>query len=323
MKTWPLLVAATVCLIVTGCRIDPRIAQLERANRLLEDEIYRLRWELKDCQTAGGRSVSRDETWSLPLELADEADADQGDARSEPPRYAAPPLRIEGSLEEVPPGDALDYLRNRRATEPPQPPPDESLDGPRLPGPESAPHDLSPPDESTGWEIAPPKPAVLGDNRLVAQIALAPERIRGYGAPGQLRDEGMIVVVEPLDAAGVPLDVPGEVSVVVLDPALQGEAARVARWDFSAAETAELIRRGGPGIELTLPWPDDSPQHADLHVFVRYVTADGRKLEVDSPIRVASFLPSTPSRHYAESAQPPAEPAPRIARPVWTPDRRR
>ncbi|HUT09527.1 MAG TPA: hypothetical protein VMY42_03455 [Thermoguttaceae bacterium] len=317
MKTWQLLIPATVCVIVAGCRADPGIAQLERANLLLEDEIYRLRWELEDCQTANGSSVSRDETWSLPSEPADEAAPDDGDAWSESPRYSAPPLRLEGSLEEVSPGEALDYLRGRRATEPPVPTPHESFDGPDLPGPHSA------PDDSGGWETAPPKPAILGDSRQVAQIVLDQERIRGYGAPGQLRDEGMIVVVEPFDATGLPLDVPGDVSVVVLDPALEGEAARVARWEFSATETADWIRRGKPGIELTLPWPDGSPTHADLHLFVRYVTADGRKLEIDSPIRVASFLPGVPSRHYAESPQPPAEQPPRIARPTWTPDRRR
>ena len=35
-----------------------------------------------------------------------------------------------------------------------------------------------------------------------------------------------------------------------------------------------------------MAWPDGPPKHHKLHVFVRYVTADGRKLQTDGPIDV-------------------------------------
>jgi hypothetical protein len=78
-------------------------------------------------------------------------------------------------------------------------------------------------------------------------------------------------------------------SVVLIDPALEGGAARVARWDFSAAETAAMFRRTGsvPAIHLATVWPAGPPVHNKLHLFVRYVTADRRKLQVDAPIEVA------------------------------------
>ena len=40
-------------------------------------------------------------------------------------------------------------------------------------------------------------------------------------------------------------------------------------------------------IHLTMAWPGDPPAHHKLHLFVRYVTADGRKLQADQPIEVA------------------------------------
>ena len=97
------------------------------------------------------------------------------------------------------------------------------------------------------------------------------------------------MVVEPRDRAGRTVDAPADMSVVVIDPALEGNAARVARWDFTAAETAAMFRRSGSSlaIHLTMAWPGDPPAHHKLHLFVRYVTADGRKLQADQPIEVA------------------------------------
>ena len=107
-------------------------------------------------------------------------------------------------------------------------------------------------------------------------------------------------------------------SVVVLDPAFEGEAARVARWDFTAAETAAMFRRTGTesAIHLTMAWPGDPPAHGKLHLFVRYVTADGRKLggrsadrggaagRQDGPVDAQSTGPADPP-----AAVPSREPA--------------
>ena len=113
-------------------------------------------------------------------------------------------------------------------------------------------------------------------------------------------------------------------SVVVLDPAVldeRGKAARVARWDFTAAETASLFRRtdSSRAIHLAMAWPADPPKHNKLHLFVRYVTADGRKLEADRPIEVAlpgerqaGWTPAPPSARAADGGEfrPPARQAP-------------
>ena len=74
---------------------------------------------------------------------------------------------------------------------------------------------------------------------------------------------------------------------MVVDPALEGRAARIARWDFDADEVADHVRRNrdGGSLQFELPWPTQ-PQHSDLRLFVRFITFDGRRLEANLPIEV-------------------------------------
>ena len=80
---------------------------------------------------------------------------------------------------------------------------------------------------------------------------------------------------------------PGDLSIVVVDPALEGRAARIARWDFEADELPDHVRRNrdGGSLQFELPWPTQ-PQHNDLRVFARFTTYDGRRLEANLPIDV-------------------------------------
>ena len=107
------------------------------------------------------------------------------------------------------------------------------------------------------------------------------------------------MVVEPRDFSGNIVNVPGDISVALLDPALAGEQARLARWDFAAADTQGMIRTGSQqGIHLRLPWTS-TPAHDRLKVFVRYTTRDGRKLQVERLISVALDGPLPAPPEYA------------------------
>ena len=77
--------------------------------------------------------------------------------------------------------------------------------------------------------------SALADNSSVAQITLHPALTGGIGSGGRPGDEGLLVVVEPRDFGGNIVNAPGDISVALLDPALTGEQARLARWDFAAA----------------------------------------------------------------------------------------
>jgi len=110
----------------------------------------------------------------------------------------------------------------------------------------------------------------------------------GMDRDGQQGDEGILVVFEPRDAAGQLVKTPGTVSVVVLDPAEQGPAARVARWDFTADEFTSHFQNTvlGRGLQFELPWPGNPPKNRDLQLFVRFTTATGEKLTADTKIQI-------------------------------------
>ena len=50
MKTWQIVLVGLAAASIAGCQADPNIALLERDLRRQEDEIYRLRDQLEDCQ---------------------------------------------------------------------------------------------------------------------------------------------------------------------------------------------------------------------------------------------------------------------------------
>jgi hypothetical protein len=81
----------------------------------------------------------------------------------------------------------------------------------------------------------------------------------------------------------------GDVSIVLLDPAAEGDAQRLARWDFPLDEATHRIRteKFGRGLNFKLPWPGEPPQRTRLHVFVRYTSDDGRVMEDDHPLEIA------------------------------------
>jgi hypothetical protein len=184
-------------------------------------------------------------------------------------------------------------------------------------------------------------------NAQVAAITLNAMFTGGYNADGQPGDEGVTAAIEPRDAQGRLLPAAAPVSVVVIDPAQQGEAARVARWDFSTEQVAAMAQttRLSEGIHLALTWPDKPPAHGQLHLFVRYTTSDGRKLqaerqiEVDLPGRQArrwtqatsdeppapsdsAMVPAASSPARVATRPAPAEPSPpKRRRPTWSPNR--
>jgi hypothetical protein len=381
MKPWPLVVVGGALLAIAGCRSDPAIPILERQLRLQEDEIYRLRAALdqgQDCDSCSERVVGGPR-WAP----SDEAEPGRGRRRrgpAAPSGVKPPPVEMPSqSTSEVP-----DILRSPAGSSPqgvPEVP--ENLRGPSQPirprenapgGRSSRPpldHGMSPsplepngPMLKQGMGATTSRPGHVAmasqlasavpftpaeDSRRVAAIVLNRQLTGGIGSEASGADQGLLVVVEPRDRAGRTVDAPAEMSVVAIDPALEGNAARVARWDFTVAETAAMFRRSGStrAIHLTTAWPADPPAHHKLHLFVRYVTADGRKLQADMPVEVALSGDKTtrwnPSERAADRGQaadawqrneaPTARipgPAPQMAarpdppgprRPVWSPER--
>lgn len=334
MRSLFLVVGGLAFLAALGCRSDPNVALLERELRIQEDEIYRLQDELAQRQAAEGRFGTAEKA------------PDNGDS-------------MLGPL------DILIPNQDKPITEGPFIDEPSGGEPPRWPGADQTPIEeptpLEPvePDLPVELNIEEPQttgPALSAGGRQVTSLILDEQLTGGYDADGQPGDEGITAVIELQDSSGQPALTPGEVSVVALDPELEGEAARVARWDFTADEIAAGLRQGGRAIRLQMPWPAEPPQHDLLYVFVRYTARDGRQLQTDGAIEInrsgqptagwqraprattarqacqsppPQALEPTPATPLSEAppvrvaARPSTSPTePQTQRPVWSPERR-
>ena len=120
--------------------------------------------------------------------------------------------------------------------------------------------------------------------------------VRAVSLPGHSNgntDTVLKVIVQPRDQAENVVPVAGALTLVVLNPQLR---TRVARWEFGASQTRQWIEETSrdAGLHVPLPGSGEWGEGQDLDLFVRYVTADGRRLEAQCPLR--SLGPAEPSR---------------------------
>jgi hypothetical protein len=229
-------------------------------------------------------------------------------APNAPPTYPAKPSAHRGGAR------PSRYAQDPRYAEDPRYAPD-----PRSYAGRESPPRLLPP--ATGTEsarlvdprVVPAQAIALdprADNRRVDRITLNRVLTGGYERDARFGDAGVTVLVEPRDAQGQLAPAAGPISVVILDRAKSGDAARVARWDFTAEQTASLYRKTpyGEGIYLEMPWAGNPPTRSHLHMFVRYMTKDGRSVEASREVDVA--LPSQRQQAWTSLTTSAAEPAP-------------
>ncbi len=161
------------------------------------------------------------------------------------------------------------------------------------------------------------------DNSRVDRVTLNRALTGGYDRDARSGDAGMAVLVEPRDAQGRLVPAAGPISVVLLDRGLSGSAARVARWDFTAEQTATLYRKTpyGEGFFLEMPWSGNPPVHSHLHLFVRYLTKDRRAVEASREVDVA--LPAGRGRNWLALTPAAGETQPVRTAGSWQPKPRR
>lgn len=319
-----------ICLALlglAGCRSDPNIALLERELRYQEDAIYELedmledhRAALDDCQDENARLRERLGEGGEKPAASDSSVGDWPPPKPKPdPRPGSPEIP---DVEMTPPSVELPEGVAPRKTVPDTL---KRFDRPADPAPLEPPEEPDAPQEPTSTEAlrdaqAPPprrldsrapsraieKEATeviepVADQAGVESIALGSQLTGGYDADGEPGDEGICVCLYPENGSGEFLPVAAPVSIALLDPAEKGDAARVARWDFTAEEVGSAYRRSslGKGAYLAMLWPEKAPRRDRLHLFVRLTTDEGRKLQIDQPISVA--LADSPTRRWATS----------------------
>lgn len=126
------------------------------------------------------------------------------------------------------------------------------------------------------------------------RVSMPQEFLSGRNYDGEPGDDGIAVLIQPRDAQGQIVLEPAAISVVVIDPAIRGPGARVARWDLQPEEVRSYVvqRNDLAGFLLELPWPNRAPDHEDLKVFVRYYTPNGDYLESQGDVRIALPRPA-------------------------------
>jgi hypothetical protein len=327
MKKSPLAVAGLFCLVLAGCRTDPSITLLERQNRMLEDEVYQLRGVIQDyeegmtqnCVVTEGAQLAPDQGEMRRTRESTAAPSESNEPRS---RKSSSGQAIQGPVvempgEALPPGKIPKILEHPAGTRTPAEPGKlnpprtqmqlEGPPGPNLPGSQGYDSD------GTGKtsKIRPTgglESVAKDDSKDVGQLVLNRMLTGGYSTEGRSGDCGVLAVIEPRDAKGRRLEAPADVAVMLIDPSKTGPQAKLARWDFPAAETAKLFRGNGiaRGMYVECPWPDRPPENNRLHLFVRYTTRDGRKLEADQSVEVA--LPGEKAARWTQ-AGPELQPA--------------
>lgn len=331
---------ALAALAAPGCKSNGNQELLERELRLKDDSIYELQSQLDDDEQR--LEACQRENCALKKEAQGNAGAGPGGDASplspggsrRPPagvdRLPAAPRRPRSDITvpdlpkidlgtPAPPGDAA-----------PSPPSDSATPGTRASAESPAPPLLSAVGDGSFHKDASPKPirgrtstvslshdSSVGDpgsNDPLPSMSSAADVKRiainrllsgshSFGSrPG---DDGVRVVFTARDAAEQAILAPGTVSVEVLDPEAVGAAARVARWDFSAEETAAHFRTGlAKGYHFDLIWPDHPPAHDRAKMVVRFNTPDGRELEAQQTVHIAA---ASDAKHWSMiSPDPPA-----------------
>lgn len=143
----------------------------------------------------------------------------------------------------------------------------------------------------------------------------------GWNSDGNPGDEGVFILLEPRNARGQVVPTIGDVSLVLIDPAIVGEGGRYARWDFTAQDAAATYRPavagGSAGLHFELLWPDAAPTHSRLKLFVRFTTEDGRRFQAEKDLKIdigpaatgdgsqdLKPVPLTATRSPSNAAQP-------------------
>ncbi len=284
MRTLPFALCA-LTLLTLGCRTNPNQVLLEQESRLLEDRIYQLEAQLDDSCAAREATIRENE--SLKKELAG---GDPGPGRDTRGSSGGPSM---GPPSDIPRRSGRGAAPNLEAPtielpEPSDTPPEE------LPGTPSGPPSSAP-------SVGPAGGGASAATGVPTKLVINKRLTGGLDRDGHNGDEGVLVVVEPRDAQGQLVKSAGDVSIVVMDPALEGAAQRVARWDFAADEVPSHFQSTplGAGLRFQLAWPAEPPKNRQVQLFVRFTTADGAKINADVPIDVRS--PADPPREDREA----------------------
>jgi hypothetical protein len=118
----------------------------------------------------------------------------------------------------------------------------------------------------------------------------------GQNRDGQPGDEGLAVMLIPVDMHGDLVKLAGAVDLELFDMSLSAEQQRLGHWEFSTEEVRAHWNRGliGSGYLFQVDW-QGIPAASELTLHARFTVNDGRKFDATTQVKVVPPSPgSTP-----------------------------
>ena len=139
-----------------------------------------------------------------------------------------------------------------------------------------------------------------------AERLVITQLLRDADGPNSLGS--LLAVVEARDLRDEPVDLDGEVSLMVMTAELDSPK-RLRRWDFTEEETTTAWQSSelGDGLHLELPLEDSQLPDSALELWVRLVSHDGRKLLTQLPFephRLPAIDEARPTEGYLRQEGP-------------------
>ncbi len=316
VRSATMLLLAIASLFAAGCKTPVAQTLLERENfqqektiEELKDQVDDAEHDLEQCRREnaalkgklGGGVIVRPPSDSPLILTPPNASAPSSRPSSDVPLFQ-PPSVDHGTPSvnsSTPPTDSPAPSSNSQPQQwaPPKTPAHKPAAP--LPEPEATPSSYQQEDTAGATRIAIVRLLTNGH-----QFGHGADRFSSNSAQG---DNGIEVVFSPRDAENKTVATEGTVAIVVVDPAVTGAEARVARWDFSAQEAKAHYRETllGKAYRFDLLWPHDAPRHEKLKLFVRLTTPDGQRLEANQTIHVRlGILAPRDDSNLADSPAP-------------------
>lgn len=256
--------AAMVCLVISGCHGGVETDILERELRLQEDHVY----QLKDCLAHYRQLLTECQADKVKTDTQS-----TGKHREDPRPHLAPesdgPSELDSDLEIEPP-----------VIEPGIPAEPEPLDTPQT-SPEFSRLIRPPSDEFSA-------------TTSIDQITFNPDLTGIWNHDGRDGSGGIIAVIEPTRHDGQVVPIPGQLSLMILDPNKSGSSAHIARWDFDEKQTSQRWRNSPtvPGLYVDLPWPDGSPTADPCVLWARFNSSNGHKFLTQISLDASANAPT-------------------------------
>ncbi|MFM8582266.1 MAG: hypothetical protein ACKOFW_12275 [Planctomycetaceae bacterium] len=142
------------------------------------------------------------------------------------------------------------------------------------------------------------------------ELKFAPLMTGGWDRDDAPGDEGLCLLLTPVDEHGDLVKLPGETEIEALDLAAPPEDQRLGLWKFDTEEVAQAWHKGvlSAGFLFRIPW-QSIPQREKITLVARMKIADGRQFDANLPVTIN---PPGTLRDPMNDPQvpPPSEPEP-------------